>query len=363
MSTLSSVKSSNKIPTRPVGLLVAGLAVIAILAAATNRLAHWSTGGSLPGDIGKVLEYPLWAAILGLAGNIIFSITRTKTYLKPALRTELFMKIGLILLGVRVNLPTILSAGFGGLVQAVIMITSVFFFTWWLAGKFRLPPTLRAVMATAISVCGVSAAIAAAGAVLAKREEIAYITALVIVTALPLMILAPPAAMALGLSPEVAGAWFGGNIDTTAAVVGAGTMYGPRAQEIAAIVKMSQNALIGVVAFLLAFYFVTSVEKQPGQRPSLRVIWDRFPKFVLGFVAMSLLASLGFFSQEQISTLKAVYEWAFALAFVSIGLELSGAQIKKMSWRPVIVYLIATVFNTVLALGAAQIIFGYLFVG
>jgi uncharacterized membrane protein YadS len=238
----------------------------------------------------------------------------------------------------------------------------VYFFCWWLAGKFGLPDTLRAVMSTAISICGVSAAIAAAGSVLAKKEEITYVTALVIVTALPLMVLAPILAGWMGMPEAVAGAWFGGNVDTTAAVVGAGTIYGEQAQKIASIVKTTQNALIGFVAFGLALYFTTVVEGSK-QRPSAAIIWQRFPKFVLGFIIASLLFTFGVIVKDSdgAKAIAAMKDWAFILAFVCMGLELSVAQFKKMGWKPVVVSLIVTVFNTLLALAVSWIIFGWLF--
>jgi uncharacterized integral membrane protein (TIGR00698 family) len=355
MDVLNSTKQRSK----TAGLLV-GLAIILVLAILTNRITHIAAGLNLPGKMGKALEYPLWAALLGLVVNIIVSATRTKDFIKPAIRTELFIKIGLVIMGVRVNIATILSAGIGGLIQALIMVSSVFFFTWWLGGKLKIGDKLRAVMSTAVSVCGVSAAIAAAGSVLAKKDELAYIIALIIATALPLMVLMPMVAHGMDMPADVAGGWFGGNIDTTAAVVGAGTIHSEKAQEIATIVKMSQNALIGVVAFLLALYFVVVVEQTPGKRPSARVIWDRFPKFVLGFVLASILASIGLFTADQIGAMKNIYKWAFSLGFICIGLELSTSEFKKMGWRPLIVYLMATVFNTLLAMGVAWVIFGIL---
>jgi uncharacterized membrane protein YadS len=217
------------------------------------------------------------------------------------------------------------------------------------------------VMSTAVSICGVSAAIAAAGSVLAKKEEITYITALVIVTALPLMIIAPLIAQAMNMPEPIAGAWFGGNVDTTAAVVGAGTIYGETAQKIASIVKQTQNALIGVVAFLLALYFTTVVEGKK-EKPSAAIIWQRFPKFVLGFLIASLIFTFGFIDKDVAGkAIGSMKDWAFCLAFVCMGLELSASGFKKMGWAPVIVYLIVTVFNTVLALGVAYLIFGWLF--
>jgi uncharacterized membrane protein YadS len=164
----------------------------------------------------------------------------------------------------------------------------------------------------------------------------------------------------MNMPEAVAGAWFGGNVDTTAAVVGAGTIYGETAQTIASIVKQTQNVLIGVVAFLLAFYFTTVVEGKK-EKPSASIIWKRFPKFVLGFIIASLIFTFGWLGDEASGAIKGMKDWAFCLAFVCMGLELEVSSLKKMGWAPVTVYLIVTVFNTVLALGVSWLIFGWLF--
>jgi uncharacterized integral membrane protein (TIGR00698 family) len=314
------------------------------------------------------LEYPLTAVIIGLIANFVLRATRFFDYVQPAIRTELYVKIGLVLLGSRIVFGDMLKIGAGGLLQALVMVTSVFLFTWWLGGRVKLPDTLRAVMAAAVSICGVSAAIAAAGSVQAKKTEVTYVATLVILTALPLMVLLPPLASALGLSQPIAGAWFGGNIDTTAAVVGAGTIFrgdidaSVNAQSVASVVKASQNVLIGVVSFILALYFATVIEKKEGgERPSARVIWDRFPKFVIGFVLVSILVSTGAIWPELAKDLDTLSKWFFALAFVSIGLSFSLTDLRQAGWKPVGVYVAATVFNTVLALVVAYLIFGLLF--
>lgn len=359
--TTSSVSQPTENKSSTAGFIV-GFIVVVILA----FLARWAKlavyGTELPFGIpGKVLEYPLWAALIGLIANGILKATGTYDTIKSGFRTELFLKIGLVLLGTTISFKIIVTAAAGAIVQGIVMVTAVYFFSWWLGGKFGLSDTLRAVMSTAVSICGVSAAIAAAGSVLAKKEEITYITALVIVTALPLMVIAPLIAGALNMPEPVAGAWFGGNVDTTAAVVGAGTIYGEQAQQIASVVKQTQNALIGFVAFGLAFYFSTVVEGKK-ERPSASVIWKRFPKFVLGFIAASLLLTFGILdgSSDAAKVIKAMKDWAFCLAFVCMGLELSVGEFRKMGWSPVIVYLIVTLFNTVLALAVSWIIFGYL---
>ncbi len=340
--------------------VVSGLIVVLLL----SLLAWWVTkqvyAAELPlGIPGKALEYPLWAALAGLAGNLIARLFKVRDFIRPGVRTEFFLKIGLVLLGAGTNLALIGKAATGAIVQALIMITSVFFFSWWLGGKLKLEDKMRAVMSTALSVCGVSAAIAAAGSVSAKKEQVTYVTTLVILVALPMMVIAPLLGQAMNLSEPVAGAWFGGNIDTTAAVVGAGTIYGETAQKVASIVKQTQNALIGVVAFILALVFAGR-DPENKTRPNARMMWDRFPKFVLGFVVASILYSLGVIDGGKGTVIDAIKNWAFTFAFVCMGLELSLKEFRAMGWRPVVVFLVVTVFNTLLALGVAYVIFTYL---
>jgi uncharacterized membrane protein YadS len=364
MATTSVAKKTEQTTGSNLAGFLIGLVlvvVLAFLARYVKGLVYGipNIGFNIPG---KVLEMPLWAALIGLIVNGVLKATKTYDYVKPGFRTELFLKIGLVLLGTTISFKTIISTAIGATFQGVIMVTAVYLFSWWLGGKFGLSDTLRAVMSTAVSICGVSAAIAAAGSVLAKKEEITYITTLVIVTALPLMVIAPLVAGAINLPEDVAGAWFGGNVDTTAAVVGAGTIYGEKAQAVASIVKQTQNALIGVVAFLLALYFSIVVEGKK-EKPSAAVIWQRFPKFVLGFIIASLLFTWGVIQKDSdaAKAIAAMKDWAFALAFVCMGLELSVKEIRKMGWPPIIVYLVVTVFNTLLALLIAWIIFGLLF--
>jgi uncharacterized membrane protein YadS len=361
MSTSTVKKAPETAPSSTAGTLI-GFALVVVLAFVARWAKYQVYGAELPFGIpGKVLEYPLWAALIGLVANWLLKTFGVYDPLKKGFRTELFLKVGLVMLGAGISFKVIVTAAGGAILQGLIMVTSVYFFSWWLAGKFGLPDTLKAVMSTAVSICGVSAAIAAAGSVLAKKEEITYVTALVIVTALPLMVIAPLIAGAVNMPEAVAGAWFGGNVDTTAAVVGAGTIYGETAQKIASIVKQTQNALIGFVAFFLALYFTTVVEGKK-ERPSASVIWKRFPKFVLGFILASLLFTFGVIKSGDVSkAIAGMKDWAFCLAFVCMGLELSVGEFKKMGWSPVIVYLIVTVFNTLLALVVSWLIFGWLF--
>jgi len=310
----------------------------------------------------RVIEFPVYAVALGLLANGLLSLLGIRDRLAAYFRTEFFLKTGLVLLGASINLAEIVAFGTKGLVQAVILISSVFLFTWYVARWLGVEEKLRALLSASVAICGVSAAISAAGAVLAKKEQLAYVTGLVILFALPLMFFQPAFAIWLNLSPEVAGAWIGGNIDTTAAVVGAGSIHSQQALKVASIAKLSQNALIGVVAFLLALYWVVVVERNPGQRPSAWQIWERFPKFVLGFILASIVVTLGLANgwivKATVRDLQRLREWFFIAAFLSIGYGLSVRGLRDAGWRPIAVYSLATVFNTVVALAVAWAIFG-----
>ncbi|OLT47107.1 hypothetical protein BJF85_00940 [Saccharomonospora sp. CUA-673] len=328
-----------------------------------SAVPEWTEGTGLA-NLGDSIEFPVYAIILGLLGNLVLTVTGVRARLAPAFRTEFFIKTGLVLLGASVNLSVIVTAAGPAIGQAIILITVVFAFTWWLGGKVGLGDKLRALLASAAAICGVSAAIAAAGAVQAKKEQLAYTASLVILFALPSIFIMPALASAFGLTPEVAGAWIGGNIDTTAAVTAAGALVGEEALQIAAIVKTTQNALIGLVAVALAAFFALRIERKPGSaRPTARQLWQRFPKFVLGFIAASIIATiyLGAVGEQAgepvIDVVNDLRTWFLILAFVSIGLEFRAASLKEAGWRPIGVFGAATVVNVVVALGTASLLF------
>ncbi|MFB6394629.1 YeiH family protein [Polymorphospora lycopeni] len=343
-----------------------GLVVVFALAALTRYLEQgvpeWFAGTSVE-DLAAAVEYPVYAILLGLLGNVVVTVTGIRDRIAVAFRTEFFIKTGLVLLGASINLSVIVSAAGPAIAQAILLISAVFLFTWWLAGRFGLDDRLRALLASAVSICGVSAAIAAAGAVRARREQLAYTASLVILFALPSIFVLPWLAGVFGLSPAVAGAWIGGNIDTTAAVTAAGALAGEETLQIASIVKVTQNALMGVVAVALTAYFAYKVDRTAGSaRPGAGELWRRFPKFVLGFIAASVIATIylrnaGSDGRAVIGVVNDLRTWFLILAFVSIGLEFRVSSLREAGWRPIAVFASATVFNLVVALALASLLF------
>ncbi len=357
----SAVDGANRRAT--VGAAVAGIVVVVALGGLTryfeNEVPGWFDGSK----VAKAVEFPVYAIALGLIGNVILAKLGLRENLSAGFRTEFFIKTGVVLLGASINLKLLVTAAGPSILQALLLITTVFFFTWWLGGVLGIDDKLRALLSSAVSICGVSAAIAAAGAVQARREQIAYAASIVIVFALPSIFLLPWLADVFGLSDAVAGAWIGGNIDTTAAVAASGAIAGEQALQIATIVKTTQNALIGIVAIALTAYFALRVERSGSARPSLAQFWDRFPKFVLGFVAASVIGTVYLASvsaasgKAHIAIVNDLRTWFLIFAFVSIGLEFSLEGLRKAGWRPIVVFGSAAVVNLLVGLGLSVLLF------
>ncbi|MNQ88983.1 hypothetical protein D3C85_1042760 [compost metagenome] len=229
------------------------------------------------------------------------------------------------------------------------------------------------ILASAVSICGVSAAIVAAGAINGDKRKLSYVTTLVLIMAIPMMIIQPWAVRYFHIPDVIGGAWLGGTLDTTATVTAAGDLVGPIAVKAGVIAKFSQNVFIGVAAFFIAIWW--AYKKPKGEKgevlvkaesPGLKIVWERFPKFVLGFVAASLVFSflLSPATAKSVApTLNGLRTVWFAIAFISIGMEAKFSSLVKLQGgRPAFTFVTAQIFNIFWTLLWAYILFGgYLF--
>jgi uncharacterized integral membrane protein (TIGR00698 family) len=324
-----------------------------------TQIALVVAGGSFAKSLN--LEAVIFSLLVGL---LIGNIFRLPDWFKKNLNGELFVKIGLVLLGSSVIFADVLKAGSLGLIQALIVVIGVWYFAFWLCKKLKVDDEMSMMLSSAVSICGVSAAIATAGAIKGDSKKLSYVISLVLITAIPMMIFMPVIAKQLGLSQEVTGAWLGGSIDTTGAVVASGSLVGETALKISTIVKFSQNVLLGLAAFAISLYWTYAQKPVDGvaaEKPTLKVIWQRFPKFVLGFVAASLLFSF-VLSPAAVSGvkdgLKSIQGFWFVLAFTSIGLETNVRELFGAgSRRPLYAFLTAQTFNILLTLVVAYLLF------
>src|SRR6185503_8793769 len=268
------------------------------------------------------VEYVIFALLTGLlVGNTV----GVPGWLKPAVQTEFYIRTGLVILGAGLLFMEVLQAGALGIVQAVLVVTVIWYVCFWLARKLRVDDDFAAMLSSSVAICGVSAAIATCGAIQGDKKKLSYVTSLVLIVAVPMMIVMPWLAKKFQMPDLVAGAWLGGTLDTSASVVAAGALISDAAMKTGVIVKFSQNALIGVAAFILVVWWTyKGAGKAGGQQqgaPSAAIIWERFPKFVLGFLVASALYSF-VLPQPMVdgtrSTLGELRTWWFALAFVCI---------------------------------------------
>ncbi|MBI3013729.1 MAG: putative sulfate exporter family transporter [Candidatus Tectomicrobia bacterium] len=343
----------NALMGRKVGAFLLGFPVIYILAwlsmfiAGNFTVSYWG------------LEYVLWALIIGL---FISNVLGVPEWLKEAIRTEYYIKTGLVILGAGILFFEILQAGAYGIIQAILVVSVIWYTCFWLAKKLRVDDEFAAILATGVSICGVSAAIAACGAIQGDKKKLSYTTSIILVCAVPMMVLMPWIVRVLGIPDVVGGAWLGGTLDTSGSVVAAGSLVSEAAMKVGVIVKFSQNVLIGVAAFILAVWWAFKTGAQTGERPSAGVIWERFPKFVLGFLVASIVFSF-FLPATTVSATKGVLGglrtvW-FALAFTCIGLETRFGQLASMEGgRPAVAFLGAQGFNIIWTLILAYLLFG-----
>ena len=306
----------------------------------------------------------VWALVIGM---LISNTIRVPKILEGAVRTELYIKTGLVLLGASILFDRMLALGFLGLGVAWVVTPIVVVFMYWYSQnvlKMTEDKGLAITIAASTSVCGVSAAIAAGTAAQARKEEISLAISVTLIFTVLMMVGMPALVKAVGIDPIIGGAWLGGTIDSTGAVVAAGALLGPEAMEVASVIKMIQNIMVGIIAFFVAIYFAVVIEKKSAADAKVGPleIWIRMPKFIIGFIGASIIFSF-FLSDDTVNSALSIAngyrEFFFTLAFVSIGLESNMADMARMvkGGKPLTLYIVGQTFNLILTLIAAYIFF------
>ncbi len=306
--------------------------------------------------LNRYLEWAFWALIVGM---LISNTVGVPQWLKPAVKTEFYIKTGLVIMGFSVLFSNIAKFGLYGLGIAWVVTPLVIIFMWWFGTrvlKIGNKP-LVITLASATSVCGTSAAIATGAASGCKKEDLSMAVSISIIFTVLMMVFEPVLIRALDMSPIMGGALIGGTVDSTGAVAVAGSVLGGEAEKAAVLVKMIQNILIGFIAFFVAIFFATSAEKAAGRKAGAAEIWNRFPKFILGFFIASLVASFiiqpvaGADEVKAINSVLGQYKnWCFVLAFTSIGLDTNFRDIAKQlqGGKVLWLYIVGQVFNILL---------------
>jgi len=353
--------------------LVPGIALLAVVGYA-GKLIEQSIAryGKAHHQVLPNIEYVLWAILIGLL--IANTVGIPRIFRAGVATYEFWLKAGIILLGARFILGDILRLSGISFLLIVIELALALTFMSWLGRAFHLRPKLISLLAVGSSICGVSAIIATQGAIEADEEDSSVAIAAILALGAISLVFFPFVGHALHMSDHAYGLWTGLAVDNTAEATAAGALYSDAAGKYAVLAKTCRNACIGFVVLGYAIYWA-----RKGQAAAIAhkgsFLWQKFPKFVLGFLLISLLATVGTldpkvfpqlawlipygFTRAQILALGDLSRWAFLLTFAGVGLRTSFKDLLKQGVRPFVVGAVGEIviagITLVLVLGADRI--------
>jgi len=312
--------------------LIPGVALLAVIGYAGKFLEHNVNAYAKSHHwVFPSIEYVLWAILLGLF--ISNTIGLAKIFQPGVATYEFWLKAGIVLLGSRFLLGDVLHLGGVSLILVAIEILGALAFMTLLGRLFNLRPKLTTLLAVGSAVCGVSAIIATKGAIDADDEDSSFAIAAILALGALALFTFPLIGHSLHLTDQAYGLWSGLAVDNTAEATAAGALYSDAAAKLAVLVKTTRNAMIGFVVLAYAIYWASQGQaKAVGNKAAF--LWQKFPKFVLGFLLISVLSTYHFFSKDQNLALANLSRWAFLLTFAGVGLRTNFREMRKQGLRP-----------------------------
>jgi len=302
------------------------------------------------------IEYVLWAIVFGL---IVSNTVGVPAVCRKGVDTyEFWLKVGIVLLGVRFLLGDVVKLGTVSLVCVALELAVAILVMTALGRAFRLPPKLISLLSIGSSICGVSAIIAAKGAIEADDEDASYAIAAILALGAVSLFVFPVIGHAFAMSDQAYGLWVGLAVDNTAEATAAGALFSDTAGRFAVLAKTTRNATIGFVVLGYALHWARVRARGAGVGNKAAFLWEKFPKFVLGFVIVSALATAGLFTRGEVADLANLSRWAFLLTFAGVGLRTNVSELARQGWRPLIVGVVGecviAVITLVMVLAAAR---------
>jgi uncharacterized integral membrane protein (TIGR00698 family) len=294
------------------------------------------------------IEYVLWAILLGL---LVSNTLGVAAVFRPGVATyQLWLKLGIVLVGARFLLQDVLHiGGLSLLLVAIELVLSLSVMT--LLGRiFRLPPKLTSLLAIGSSICGVTAIMAAQGAIDPDEEDTTTAIAAILTLGAIALVTFPAIGHLLRMSQQAYGMWAGLAVDNTAESIVTGSLFGQDAGRWAILAKTARSSFIGFVVLGYAVYWASRSQAANVEHKAL-FLWQKFPKFILGFLTISILATAGFFTRGQLDSLYNLSRWAFLPAFAGVGLRTNLKDLVVQGWRPLAVGVLGEIFIAILTLG------------
>ncbi len=345
-----------KVMGHSVATFMKGFTVLYLMAIVVQIIGSWKTAKLFN------LEAPVLALI---AGMILGNFIKIPHWFDAAMRTEFYVKTGIVLMGATLPFTIILKSGPVAFFQATVIAVSTFLVIFFVGSRvLGLDKRFAATLGAGGSICGVSASIAIGSSVNAKKDHVSVAISMVVVWATVMVFLLPILCRLFGFSVGSSGAWIGTSEFADAAGIAAAAQFGDGAIRTFTLMKVvGRDIFVGIWAFILAIVSVTMWEaKEDGAKPSAGVIWERFPKFVVGFFIASLLVSFVHLGSDPaaadvidkvaVGPVKSLRGWAFVLCFLCIGLTTRFKELTAVGWKPFAAFTSGVAVNVVL---------GYLF--
>ena len=274
---------------------------------------------------------------------ILFGLTLRNTVGLPArckpgagFAVKRLLRIGIALMGAQLSLGEVFRGGGQALLIIALCITLAILTVRRLSLAMGLSERLGTLIGVGTSICGVSAIVATAPVIEAKEEETALAVGTITAFGLLALLVYPLLGAALGLSDRFFGTWAGTAVNDTSQVVATGLMYSQRAAEVATVVKLTRNLFMAPVILLLSALYLRrtlgAATGQPGQR--WKAVKSAVPFFVVGFLGMALLNSLGLFGPEVRDWLRSLSVFCILLGIGGVGLETDLAAVRRIGLRP-----------------------------
>lgn len=306
-------------------------------------------------SINKTISEILIAVLLGLfVRNFVAIDPRAENGIKFAVQRVL--RLGIILLGLRLSLQDVLATGASALILVLICITLALLLAYTAGRLFKVPARLAALIGVGTAICGNSAIVATAPVIEAKDEEVSFAVATITLFGLIAVIVYPWLGQVLGLSDKAFGLWAGTAVNDTSQVVAVGAAHSSMALSIATVVKLTRNTLMAPLIVLFGLLYRQGQENRVSEkaRGAAKFSWSKLiPGFVLGFLLMSLLrtagVAFGFLPQnaaqpgqltaaaEILKGIDELAKFTILMALAGVGLNTNLASLRKIGFKPMIV--------------------------
>jgi len=305
------------------------------------------------------VNHLILAIVLGvLIGNLL----TIPAVLRPGLGThKLLLEAGIVVMGARIALGDVLASGLVIVGLVVVVVAFGILFVETLSRTvFGIAPRLSSLIAAGSSICGVSAVVAVAGGIKADEDQIAYAVATILLFDAITIFLYPWVGHLLALPDQVFGMWAGLSMFSTGPVTAAGFAYSDPAGQWAVLTKVTRNVLIGVVAIGYSLYYahrrVGGESDDTAGSGALAQLWSNFPKFVVGFLLVMVLASTGVLGGEAVTSLQNGYKWLFLFAFVGLGIQIQVREMRSTGLRPIAAVSVGLVTLSAVSLGLLTVV-------